>query len=172
MSTFGNTSDTNDAFFYNANAIGARESVLTEAGTITAMSAYVNTSGAGSFRLAVYDDDGAGGNPGTLLGVTGNIAFDTEGNKWYSGNLLVPYAALAGTYWLAVHLDANENLAQYYLGGSSWLYGGTATYTSGTPATFPAGSAAENNMCIYATYTPGGAAAAAHRLTTCGAGRA
>lgn len=57
-------------------------------------------------RLMVYDDDGAGGKPGTLLLDAGTVLVDSTGSKAITINFTPPH----GGVWIAVVSDGTPNL--------------------------------------------------------------
>ncbi len=140
-----------------ANFKRASKFVLSEAGTVQTMCAYVDGKGGGTgaqgFRLALYSD--ANGVPAAKLAETGTLivsagAFD-DWRCAYFYNKPVP----AGTYWIAIHSDSAAGVIRDYYDESpaNW-YGNADTFSDGASNTFGAGNAGSGTLSVYAVYYP------------------
>jgi hypothetical protein len=68
-------------------------------------------SGIVNIRCVIYDDDGASGEPGTLLAVGADISVPITGSKQTRGGAVVTPAQLAaGNYWLGIHVGGDSGL--------------------------------------------------------------
>jgi hypothetical protein len=96
-------------------------------GTATHVSAYVSCDAGflSNYSFAIYDDDGAGAGPGTLLGhtVTGTLAAGS-GAGWRTLAMEAPVALTAGTLWIAILPQyANLNIWCTSTGATNdWMY--------------------------------------------------
>jgi hypothetical protein len=101
------------------NEKGANLHVLSESGTITKLSAYLDGQGSGvgnqRVRMAIYAD--SGGVPGALLLVTGEVTtVDGQAPGWVDfpvagGGVSLP----GGSYWIAAHQGTGAaNTTRYY----------------------------------------------------------
>lgn len=129
---------------------------LTEAGNVSKITAYLYTVEADKGKALIYDDDGASGEPGTLLGTTAETASITT-KAWYDFTFASPVSLAAGDYYLALMTYEDEDGFYVYANSA----GGTSRYTTanfyGTPVSpWPAAGDVHttNKMAIYATYTP------------------
>ena len=66
-------------------------------------------------RIKVYQDDGGGGNPGTLLGESGSYPIVSTGVSSFSVNATIP---ASGNVWAGFETD-NAALTLYYLTGAA-----------------------------------------------------
>jgi hypothetical protein len=122
-----------------------------EAGTITEISAYMQSYNSPSVTCAVYSDDA--GAPDALLAVSGEVV-GVSSESWY--NFSCSYEFSAGTYWIAQFADNNWN--RYYDSGDTnqRAVSGGNTYDSFPNPFNPLGYAYANEQTsIYATYTTG-----------------
>lgn len=152
MATFGNTTaaTTHSAAYADYQFLTRFQ--LSEAGSITALTAYMGGAST-TCRLLLYDDDGSGGLPGTRLASV-DVSVGSSA-AWVSNTLGAAYSAAAGYYWLSVHLNggaaiyasanADASDSQYiedlYSDGSLADVSGETNYW-------------DKLYCIYATYTP------------------
>lgn len=82
---------------HSGNVIEARAFTVPQRGTIQSMTMHGNST-AGSVRMGIYDDDGAGGDPGTLLGETAAVS---PSASFFTANIVTPVTIDPGTYYLA-----------------------------------------------------------------------
>jgi hypothetical protein len=130
---------------------------LSEAATISSISAYHSSSATSWFKLLIYDDDGAGGLPGTLLGYSLHNAQAALGSPtWVTLDLVTPAELSAGDYWLGwQHSNGNTNLNEHYNASGTSYYTTDVTYVDGDPpvATCPSGGTSGTRAwAVYATY--------------------
>jgi len=101
--TIGETNLLTVADSGNGNLLCAQSCALTQAAILQSLSFYVRVAG-GDLALALYNDNGSGTAPGTLLAQTASF---TPVSGWntvaISGDVLQP-----GTYWLAYLPSSNE----------------------------------------------------------------
>jgi hypothetical protein len=94
---------------------------LTEAMTISSISAYVyGGDGGGYVAFAIYDHDAADNEPGNLLAESGSQWVSDDTWQWETG--VIPSTALApGTYWLAMATDGSDDdmMYRYTSGGKT-----------------------------------------------------
>lgn len=132
---------------------------LAEAGTVTHLSVYFSGGASNTqvHRFVIYDDDGAGGIPGTQLGITAEQTIGvSQAAGWITAALVTPVALAAGTYWIGFHSGTTNGACNYWrkVTATDTAYVATDTYSDGTAATFPAGAYAQREYAVYATYTP------------------
>lgn len=150
MATFGKTDIGAATGGINANYKVACKYNLSEVGTITQISWYLASTNCNA-KVAIYDDDGAGGYPSTLLVESSAVA--CLAGQWnnFAVNVFLP----AGDYWLVVKTDTagtrysfdttgavTADRVELYADPFSNPFGATGSYTRA--------------MSIYATYTPAG----------------
>lgn len=158
MATFGNTTPGSalgtDARNYNNVA----KCALSEAGNLSKISIYLNNTSTGhaacNIRAVVYDDDGADGNPGTLIAYSsGQSLADNLSAQWV--DLLVTASLAAGNWWLGIQGDGTAAGIGFYgaTSGGSYANGGD-TYSDGPASSFGTPEATgPYNAAIYGTYT-------------------
>lgn len=126
----------------------------TEAGTITGagLRGTVNFA-ADSFKIVVFDDDGGGGAPGTLLYVGPTLSFSSAGFQTgaMSGSIV------AKDYWIgAVSNGGGYNWGEETSSGDTVMASGTFSYAS-PPSTWPGTDGSYGvSIDVYLEYTPGG----------------
>jgi hypothetical protein len=157
VATFGNTSTTNDTYWYDLDYKVASKYTLSEAGLVSKLSVYAKkVTGTGVARLFIQDDDGSGGGPGTLLATTPEISVSSSTLSWIDGTFASEVELAAGSYWLGIHFGGGLQV----VGQESTTPGkyGTDTYSDGTSATWSGMDTYNVSWCIYATYstTPSG----------------
>lgn len=165
MATFGNTSTSGatNGGAINDQAVGSKYT-LSEAGEISKLTVYIGNQGAGhgacNIRCGIYDDNGSGGKPSTLLGSTSAAAIsDNQALGWVDCMFSSPLALDAGNYYLVVQGDTNADGTQLYADLSSGvLYYLEDSYSNGLVNPAPSSvTLGTGNVCIYATYeTEGG----------------
>jgi hypothetical protein len=179
MPIFGN--NVAGGFFSELNADTKRVNkfTLSEGGTVTKLSVYLDGLGSGSggqaVRAVVYDDDGTGGNPGTLKAQSVDVTIpDGQTAGWVDFTITSPVALAAGDYWLGLHVGASSSALRVWRDNvGSDRADGTDTFVGGASDPFGAVTSGAGVLSVYATYTAtGGAAAPAHRATSRGSGTA
>ena len=123
----------------------ASKFTLSEDGTVTAMSVYSDAT-SGTIRVAIYDDDGAGGDPGTRKYLSGTQAQTVAWKTWSSLSVVLG----AGDWYLAL-----EQTVPFY------RYDSGGIFKQGYGMANPFGTVNQsgtNKISIYATYTAAGAA--------------
>ena len=128
-------------------------------GTITQINALLDAStGTQNAKAVVYAADGAGGIPGTILGVSNVTGVTTtKGDFAFTG---LSVAITSGTvYWFNI-VSGGDYIMTFYeaLGGSYiWQSADTAGYYTSPPNNPTQASLYSDNVyCVYATYTPSG----------------
>lgn len=159
VSVFGKTDlDGLSSTTVTSNQVRSTVFTLTEAGTVTSLSAYMSGGASNTqvHKFAIWDDDGAGGIPGTLLGLTAEqtIAID-QAEGWVTADLVTPVALAAGDYWLGHHSGSTFSACNVWrsVSGSNNAYYATDSYADGTESTCPAGTLYGRIWAVYATYT-------------------
>jgi hypothetical protein len=143
--TFGYTS-IGESYGGDSNWAHVCKATLSEAGTVTSISFYAD-SGSGTVGLAIYDDDGADGKPGTRLWVCSEE--QSQNYDWVT--VAVPDLELsAGDYWLGWC-----QTSVYWRWDSSEHYVVVGTLLS-DPFGTPAGEHDNRVASIFANYTVGG----------------
>jgi hypothetical protein len=162
--TFGQTSYTGGwTYTGTGDRVDLIKATLTEAGTVSKLSALIWAgSGTVDVKGLIYDDDGAGGTPGTLLGNTGAIAVGT-GENWKDLTFSSGIPLNAGDYWLAVVFSTDTNIDTKDMGGGSGNFPGyespvNAYASPPDPWTVALSNMVDEQWSIYATYTAGGGA--------------
>ncbi len=93
---------------------------------------YYSAADPAQFRLWVYDDDGAGGAPGTIL--RGPITTRaTYSGGWYAVNINPPVTISSGSFFIAVQPTANNNP---YITGDNGPSAGRSWYSSNNGSTW------------------------------------
>jgi len=107
---------------------------------------YISSGANGNVRCAIYDDDGTGGLPGTLLAESGAVACV---NGWNDLTVTSVYLE-AGTYWLAHNLSVTGNVITYDTVSGSGYY---RNWTFGAfPNPFGSGASSTSEVSQRATY--------------------
>lgn len=106
-----------------------------------------------SFKIVVFDDDGGGGEPGTLLYVGPVLSYAAPGFQTgaMSGSIV------AKDYWIgAVALGGGYNWGENTGGGETRMANGTFSYAS-PPSTWPGTDGSYSiELDVYLEYTPSG----------------
>lgn len=154
VSAFGNQTRFGSGQGNVANRQVGTLTTLTEAGTLTSITAYIRSrdSSPRQYRYAIYSD--SNGQPGALIAQTpvGTMSAKTAW-KWYK--LPIPATTLnAGSYWLVLSYESNQMRYRYTSGGST-RYNNVGAVTGGFSSTWGTSSSTLNRRFnIYATYTP------------------
>jgi Hypothetical glycosyl hydrolase family 15 len=155
--TFGKTSVGVSVGQFTADRKRVNKYTLPTAGTVSELSVYLATtanSGQQVLKGIIYAD--AGGAPGKLLGTSTQLTFtSTSAAGWYHLTFPAPLQLAAGEYWIGEITGGSSGVAGYrydgVAGARDW---NSNTYTSGP--TDPFGSFTNDNeqISLYATYTP------------------
>lgn len=119
--------------------------------TLLSISVYTTSTSPVTYELGVYNDNGTGGQPATLLGETGPLTIGPA-TMWSTAPLQSTVNLSSGvTYWLAVHATTSN----YLSGGVSYAFQTVpATYGS-LPATFSGtGPGGPFTFSLYGTTCP------------------
>jgi hypothetical protein len=124
---------------------------------VTALNVYLaptRTAGQQVLRGVIYSD--AGGKPGSLLGATEQLTFKSrEAAAWRELRFATALELAPGSYWLGVLTGPVNRVAgfRYAKVARSRDYNANV-YSAGPTATFGAASSDEEQMSLYAVYTP------------------
>jgi len=114
--------------------------------TVKKVGLYISSGANGNVRCAIYDDDGTGGLPSTLLAESGAVACV---NGWNDLTVTSVYLE-AGTYWLAHNLSVTGNVVTYDTVSGSGYY---RDWTFGAfPNPFGSGASSTSEVSQRATY--------------------
>ena len=150
-------------FAAGVNRVVLGKFTLSEACTVSMLTLSLsNNTTVDHCKGVIYDDDGAGGYPATLLGVGSEITIPAaSGQTWYNSTFASGIVLAAGNYWLG-----EINPAASPGDGSFWstAAAGTSGYTDLASYASPPAIASWPNpntykMSVYATYTTGSAGA-------------
>jgi hypothetical protein len=131
---------------------------LVEDGEVTSMAVWCDSlASAATIRLTIYDDDGAAGVQGTLLGYTDDLVIPGGGAKALrSASMIAPVALTAGDYWLCWQA-ADVNGRIYFDTGAEQYRGtnGGDPFADGPANPFSGASivTGDRAYAICATYT-------------------
>lgn len=155
--TFGKTSVGASMGQFAADRKRVNKYALPGAGAVSELSVYLATtatSGQQVLKGVIYAD--SGGAPGKLLGTSSPLTFtSTSVAGWYHLTFPSPLPLTGGEYWIGEITGASNDVAGYrydtVAGARDW---NANTYTSGP--TDPFGSFTNDNeqISLYATYTP------------------
>ena len=137
LSTSTNTTPLVDDVVYASPGWAPKPCTITELGIRTSSS---NASASGLIKLAIYAADGAGGTPGTLLGITEAITVaDSATNTGYSVALNSPVEVPSGLFWVAFLQDSTTGVRMLAPSGAapSLQYLGTASLTTALSGSAP-----------------------------------
>lgn len=156
--TFGNTADPSaySVAKYSVDQANLVKFTLSEAGTVSKITMYCRNDGtAVNAKCLLYDDDGASGEPSTLLGATNAVSL-TSTAGWVDFTFATPVVLSAGNYWLG-HVSGGEKVWIYYATASGFNYRYDTSFSSyATPGAWDIagdGHLADTTLAIYATYT-------------------
>lgn len=127
---------------------------LSEDGNVNSISFYMTSNtDATEAKVGIYDDDGASGYAGTLIG-QGVGAVSGTGWQTISG---LDIDLTAGVWWIAVTFDGDSwsNRVGKTDPGTTdrFVADATRTYADAMLASFPIDGTATSVLCIYANYT-------------------
>ena len=155
--TFGKTSVGASTGQFAADRKRVNKYTLPRAGAVGELSVYLTgtaTSGQQVLKGVIYAD--ASGAPGRLLGTSAQLTFtSTSAAGWYHLTFPAPVQLAAGDYWIGEITGGTGGVAGYrydnVAGARDW---NSNTYSSGP--TDPFGSFTNDNeqISLYATYTP------------------
>lgn len=155
FSIAGNNFEGTNSTNLSTGETDAIQVTFTEAGTVEEI--HVKAGETGTFRAAIFDNDGSGGSPGTYLGRTAEITC-SAGAKWYAGALETPVEVTAKAYWLGIMRSTSSfDVVYYNIVSESMHYDGGNTYPT-FPNPFVSGGTWEGNWAMHAAYTAGGGA--------------
>ena len=155
-SRFGKTTVGASSDRFSADRKRVNRYSLGTAGKVTSLSAYLaptTIAGQQLLRGVIYAD--AAGAPGRLLATTGALTFhSTDPAGWYAMPLATGLSLAPGNYWIGVIAGARSNVAGLRSDSGAFLFSNANSYLAG--ATDPFGTASVDNqqMSLYATYTP------------------
>jgi hypothetical protein len=155
--TFGNTSVGGSSDWFAANRKRVNSYVLPIAGAISELSVYLAptpNSGQQAIRGIVYGD--SGGVPGALLGTSSELTFaSTSAAGWYQLTFPAPLELPAGEYWIGILTGPSAGIAGYrYDSVAGARYYNPDNYAELAPDPFGSFSTDNEQMSLYATYTP------------------
>lgn len=108
----------------------------------------------------IFDDDGAGGEAGTILGTSTEKALNSDVNQFWNCTFATPVSLSAGNYWLGFFIsrvDSGGKMAVNYQTGGNNIRADLSYGT--TPVNWDASGDTEYNgysMSVYAEYSPSG----------------
>ncbi len=155
--TFGTTTIGANSDPMLANRKRVNHYQLTQPGTISNLSVYLEptgTSGSQTIQGIIYTDNT--GSPGTLLATSTELTFSsTQQAGWYDLTFATPITLPTGTYWIGVITGNTSYIAafRYSTATNSRAYN-VNPYTNGPSTTFGTPTTDNEQMSIYATYTP------------------
>lgn len=148
MGTFGKTTPSSGLVDIGNNFETVSKYNLSVGADVTKLFFYVDGNGSGTganevIKGILYDDDGASGKPGTLLGTTAEITItDGQSAGWVEGAFASPITLASGDYWIGFHGGATAGVARFgsdqpatsnriYV-NQNYTLGPLATWTGGT----------------------------------------
>jgi hypothetical protein len=155
--TFGKTRAGNTSASFSSDRKQVNRYALSGSGSVTKLSVYLqptSTGGQEVLRGVIYAD--SGGSPGTLLGVTNELTFaSSNAAGWYDLNLPAAVQLSAGNYWIGVLSGATSGVAGYrYSKANRSRDLNSNTYSSGASNPFGSFTTDNQQMSLFATYTP------------------
>ena len=156
--TFGTTTVGGSGDSFTGGRKRVNRYSLPAAGTVSKLSVYLTpttTAGTQVMEGVIYSD--AAGKPQSLLAVSAQITFaSTSPAGWYDLTLESPVKLAAGSYWIGVITGPTANVAgfRYTPVPEARAYNPDA-YSDGPTATFGTAKFDNEQMSLFATYTPG-----------------
>lgn len=158
-STFGKTSIGASTDTFSANRKRVSAYTLPVAGSVSKLTVYLAPTGASGQQAlegVLYSD--AAGKPGSLLGATSQLTFQSTGAPgWYDLSFPTPLNLAAGTYWIGLISGASSGVAGFrydtVAGSRDW---NANTFTSGPSDPFGTPTVDGEQMSLYASYAPTG----------------
>ncbi len=164
MATFGNTAAGDNDFPCDNGRALISLFVLTEDAEVTAISFRLGPDGSGSLNMRGIVLTDSAGSPGAVIAVSAATAVTTPipaANTVYEIPMTATLAA--GSYWLGVvanNYPATISVKNGYPANSARMANGTFSESS-PPATWPGTDAGYGTqVCVWLTYTAGGASTA------------
>ncbi|MEM6257051.1 MAG: LamG-like jellyroll fold domain-containing protein [Planctomycetota bacterium] len=157
--TFGNTSSSGSSYDTVENDQAATQFTLTEAMTVTSMSAYLwGADDGGDVRFAIYED--SSGSPGALIAESNRESLREESWGWET-EVIGPVDLSPGTYWLALSLEGDDGTARYrYQSGGTTRHNTNNGVDNGFNDPWGASSSTlSHTIAIYASGTTSGGGA-------------
>jgi hypothetical protein len=138
--------------------------------TVTELSTYLaptSTKGQQLIKGIIYAD--SKGKPGARLGVTEQLTFkSTSAPGWYRLVFSTPVKVEAGTYWIGLITGTTSKVAgERYDGVKNAEDYNSNSYTSGPSNPFGSFKTTNEEMSLYASYTPEQQQCAPTRLSLC-----
>ncbi|MBD3310123.1 hypothetical protein GF351_02800, partial [Candidatus Woesearchaeota archaeon] len=136
---------------------------LSESGTPTRVAYYISVAGSSGDeeKYAIYDDDGTGGNPGTLL-CSGTGTVDVSSTGWKEQDISGCGELSAGKYWIAYKAEAgnaNHRTDNTVTAGYRLQYvGGSLNFVDSFPSSFGSSTEVDESEAVRVTYTTSGGA--------------
>jgi hypothetical protein len=125
---------------------------LSDALTVTSITAYVGGDNSDLVRYAIYTD--SSGEPDTLIAQTTTATSAAGSVNWLTITLL-PTNLTAGTYWLALSLEHDKQGYRYENTGGKTRYNDTRAVTDGFSSSWGTStSSLTRHVSIYASGTP------------------
>jgi acid phosphatase type 7 len=157
QATFGKTTVGSSSTSFPANQKQVNRYALSTAGSVTKLTVYMMptaTAGQQLLKGVVYAD--ANGTPGSLLGVSQQLAFtSTNVAGWYDLGFSSPVKLAAGNYWIGVITGATAKVAAFRWDKVKASRATNANkYTAGPSNPFGTATVAAQQTSLYATYTP------------------
>ena len=158
MATFGDTHT--DSTYSRGNLLGdivLGKYAMPSTGTVTDLAVLIYNEGPMAFpvKVLLYDDDGAGGAPGTRLYVSSPITIGADITDYVRATFSL--FLTAGNYWLGAVLSVDASLVclcYATTGGTHGIYSDSSNYTT-PPSTLPTFTSTGTYVVeAYATYTP------------------
>jgi hypothetical protein len=156
-STCGKTTVGKSSAQLLANFKRVNQCTLPVNATLSEMSIYLTpTSHSGSqlIKGIVYGD--SKGSPTGLLGTTIQLTFTSKSKAgWYHLAFATPLKLAAGNYWIGMITGASQYVgAERYDSVTNAQDSNTNTYTAGASKTFGSFKTTNEQMSLYATFTP------------------
>ena len=155
--TFGTTTvgASSDTFASERKRVNSY--ALGEPGSVTKLSVYLaptSTSGQEVIKGVIYSN--SSGKPEALLGVSEQLIFkSTEAAGWYALKFASPVKLAAANYWIGVITGPTPSVAGFRFTTVTGARDYNAnTYTSGPTNPFGAVTTDNEQVSLYATYTP------------------
>ena len=156
--TFGSAGVGLSSDSFTANRKRVNRYTLSTGASVTKLSIYLQptgTSGQQVLKGVVYGD--SAGKPEALLGVSEQLTFSSTGSAgWYDLVFASPLKLNAGSYWIGVITGPTANVAGFrYTPVSEARAYNSDAYGDGPAATFGTAKVDNEQMSLFATYTPG-----------------
>ena len=127
---------------------------LSQAGTLTSFSAYLDGSGGASgsqdVRMDLYTN--SGGVPGTLVAQSRMVTISAGMTPQWIRFVAPPTTLSAGTYWIVLHTGNVQGVARNYGDGSTSWYAAADPFWDGASQQFGTGSTGTTTLSVYVSY--------------------